>query len=93
MLLFTDLDMLSLVRISRLNWIGHVNGMHSEGEVSQVFGNNRQGSRLQVGPKIDCGIVYKPVLINAELKTGKTGRKIELIGRNPLRKWKVRIGL
>jgi len=30
MLLFGDLDILLFVRISRLNWIGHVNRMDSE---------------------------------------------------------------
>jgi hypothetical protein len=30
MLLFGDLDILSFVRISRLNWIGHLNRMDSK---------------------------------------------------------------
>jgi hypothetical protein len=34
MQLFGDLDILSLVRISRSNWIGHVNRMYSKGKVS-----------------------------------------------------------
>jgi hypothetical protein len=33
MQLFADLDILSCVRISRLNWIGHVNRMDSKGKV------------------------------------------------------------
>ena len=45
-----DLDMLSFVRISLLNWIGRVNTMGSERKVSQVFNNNRQGSRLRGRP-------------------------------------------
>ena len=32
-----DLDILSLVRISRLNWVGRVNRMDSARKVSQVF--------------------------------------------------------
>jgi hypothetical protein len=47
---FGDLDILSLVRIGRLNWVGHVNRMESKGEVSQVFDNNPQGSRLRGRP-------------------------------------------
>ena len=35
-----DLDILSFVRIIRLNWIGHVNRMDSERKESQVFSNN-----------------------------------------------------
>jgi hypothetical protein len=46
MQLFRDLDTLSLVRIRRLNWIGHANRMDSKGEVSH-FNNNPQGSRLR----------------------------------------------
>ena len=37
MQLFGDLDRLSFVRISRLNWIGHVSRMDSKRKVSQVF--------------------------------------------------------
>ena len=46
-----DLDILSFVRLSRLNCIGHVNGMDSKINVSQVFGSNPQGSRLREVPK------------------------------------------
>jgi hypothetical protein len=44
--MFGDLDILSVVRISTLNWIGHVNRMDSKRKVIQVFNNNPQGSRL-----------------------------------------------
>ena len=50
MQLFGDLEILSLVRISRLNWIGHVNRRDSERTV-KLFKNNRQGSRLRGRPK------------------------------------------
>ena len=49
MQLFGDLDILSFVRTSRLNWTGNVNRMDSK--KSQVFYNNPQGSRLGEGPK------------------------------------------
>jgi hypothetical protein len=51
MQLFGDLDILPFVRISRLNWIGHVNRMDSTRKVSQVCNNNPQGSRLRGRPK------------------------------------------
>jgi hypothetical protein len=54
--LVRDLDILSFVRISRLNWINYVNRMDSKRKVSQVFNNNPQGSRLKVRPKTDDGI-------------------------------------
>ena len=46
MQLFGSLDLGSCVRISRLNWIGHVNRMDSTRKIGQVFNNNPQGSRL-----------------------------------------------
>jgi len=42
-----ELEMLSFARISLLNWIGRLNTMGSKRKVSQVFNNNRQGSRLR----------------------------------------------
>jgi len=44
MQLFGDLDIISFVRISWLNWIGHVNRMNSKRKVSEVFNNKPQGS-------------------------------------------------
>ena len=35
--MFGDLDILTFVRISRLNWIGRVNRMDSKRKVSQVL--------------------------------------------------------
>jgi hypothetical protein len=61
MQLFGDLDILSFGRISRLNWIGHVNRMGRKIKVSQVFKNNPQGSRLLGQPKTDSGIKYTQV--------------------------------
>jgi hypothetical protein len=40
MQLFGDLDILSFVKISQLNWIGQVNRMDVKRKVSQVFKNN-----------------------------------------------------
>ena len=48
--LFGDLDIHSFVRISRLNWIGHVKRMDSKRKVSQAFDNNPQGRRLRGRP-------------------------------------------
>jgi hypothetical protein len=75
MQLFGDLDKLSFVRVSLLNWIGRANRMDCKGKVSQVFEDNPQGSRLRGRQKIDGGTVYKRILINAKLKTKKRGKK------------------
>ena len=48
---FGDLDVLSFVRVGRLNWIGHVNRMDSKRKLSQIFKNNPQGSRIRGPPK------------------------------------------
>ena len=49
--LFGDLNILSFVRISWLNWIGHVNRMDSKIKVSQ---NKPEGSRLRGYPQNRC---------------------------------------
>jgi hypothetical protein len=46
MQLFGSLDIFSLVRISRLNWVGHVNGMDNARKVVQVFNIISQGTCL-----------------------------------------------
>jgi len=75
MQLFGDLDTLSFIGIRRLDWIGRVKGMESGSNVIQVFHNNPRGSRLIGGPKTDGRIVYRQMLINGKLKTGKRGQK------------------
>jgi hypothetical protein len=35
---------------------------------------------------LECGIVYKYILINAKLQIGKREKKTELTGRSPLRR-------
>jgi hypothetical protein len=42
---YGDLEILSAVRISPLNLIGHVNGMNYKRNVGQVFNDNPKGSR------------------------------------------------
>jgi len=54
MQIFGDLDTLSFLRISRLNWIGHVYGMDSKRKASHAFNNNLQGSRLRGRRKNRC---------------------------------------
>jgi hypothetical protein len=78
MQIFGDVDILTFVRISRVNWIGNVNRMDSKR--SQVFNNNPQGSRLGGGPKKDGGILYNQIQMNAKLQIGKRCRKTALTG-------------
>ena len=61
------LDKLSFVRKSRLNCIGHVNSLENKRKVIEVL-NTPHGSRLRGQPKKDGGILYKQILINAELQ-------------------------
>jgi len=69
-----------------MNWIGHVDRIGSKSYVSQVFNNNSQGSRLRGQPKTDGGVVYKQILLNAKLETGKGSQKTELTGGRLLRR-------
>ena len=66
MQLFGDVDILSFVRISGLNWIGRANRRDSKRKVSQVLNNI-----LEDDQKTDGGIVYKHILINAKLQLEK----------------------
>jgi hypothetical protein len=47
MQLFGDLEIISFVRISQLNWVGHVNRMDSKRKVIQMYDNNPQGSQTR----------------------------------------------
>jgi hypothetical protein len=76
MLFFRDLDMLSFVRISQLNCIGHVNR-----KVSKVFNNNPQGRQL-IGPPKNRWLNCVHTDIN-KCKIGKRGQETELTGRSP----------
>jgi len=49
MQIFGDVDILTLVRISQVNWIDNVNRMDSKR--SRVFNNNPQRSQLTGWPK------------------------------------------
>ena len=86
MQLFRDLDVLSFVRTSRLNWIGHVNRMDGIRKVCQVFNSTPRGSRLRGRPKNgrwQCVLI----LINVKLLVGMRGqKKKDLTVRSPLRR-------
>jgi len=47
--------------------------MDSERKVSKEFNNNHKGSRPRGRQKEDGGTVYKEILGDAKLKTGKRG--------------------
>jgi hypothetical protein len=47
MQLFLYLDIISLVELSRWQWIGRIIRMDSESESIQIFNNNPQGSPLR----------------------------------------------
>jgi len=48
--------------------------------VSQEFISYPQGSRLRGRPKTDGGAVYRQIVINGRLKTGKKVHETEVIG-------------
>ena len=81
---FGDVDILSFVRMGRLNWIGHVNRMDRERKVSKIFNNNPQRSRLSGRPKKNleemCTNNY------AKLQVRKRCQIRELTGGSPLRR-------
>jgi hypothetical protein len=52
------LDILSFVRISRLNWIGHVNIRDNKKTVSPVFKNNPQEKKKKKQMVELCTNIY-----------------------------------
>jgi len=93
MQLFRDLDVLSFVRISRLNWIGHVNGMDSKRKVSQVFNNNRQGSRLIGRLQANFWNCVQTDINKCKIKNWKEWLKNTAAWKKSTKETKVRIGL
>ena len=81
---FGDLDILSFVRKSRLNCFGHVNRMDSK-KITVKYLTITSGKSIN-NAKTYGVTVYKYILINAKLKTGKKGQETELIERSILRK-------
>ena len=90
-----ELDMLSFVRISSLSSTGHANRMDSKRKVSQILNNNNSQGIWQRGwQKTDCETVYKLILKDAKLKTGKKGKKDKAdCWLNSINEAKVIIGL
>jgi len=86
MQLFGNLDVLSFVRVRRLNWIGHVNRMDSRRRVSEVFNNNPQGSRLRGRPKNRWWNCVQTDINKCKIANWKRGKKTEWTGRSPLRR-------
>jgi hypothetical protein len=64
MQLFGDFGTLSFIGISMLNGIDHVNRMDSKKNISQIFNNNPQGSRLSGRPKKNRSWNYVQADIN-----------------------------
>jgi len=82
MQLLGDLDVLSFVRTSRLNWICHLNRMDSKRQESRVFHNNPQGSRLRGQPnnrRRNC--VCKTDINGYKFRNWKESSKTEMTGR------------
>jgi hypothetical protein len=61
--------------------------MNSTIKESLVFNNNPPGkpTKRTTKKKNDGETVYKQILIDAKLKTGQTGQKMELTRQSPLR--------
>jgi hypothetical protein len=83
--LFGDLDILSLVRTSGLNWIGHVKRMNNTRKASQVLKNNPWGSRLKGRPKNGWLNCVQTDNNKRQITNWGERSKTELTARSPLR--------
>ena len=48
---YEDVDVLSIIGLSGLRWIGHVDSMDKERKVYNIFYNQPQGTRIRGRPK------------------------------------------
>jgi hypothetical protein len=93
MKLYDDLYIVPFIRINRLRWIGHVNGMDNKRMVYQVFADQPQGSWPRGRPKSrwwDC--VYGDIR-KCKIRNWEQGLKnIEYLMRS-IKEVKTHIGL
>ena len=88
--LFGDLDILSFVRVSRLEWIGHVNRMDSK---SKVFNNNPQESRLSGRQKNRWWNCVQTHVNKCKIKKWKKRSKDRADSEKSIKEVKLLIGL
>jgi hypothetical protein len=93
MQLFGDLDILSFVSISRLNWIGQINRKDSNRKVSQVFNNNPQGIRLRGRQKTRWWNCIQTDINSRKIKNWNGRSKNRADWEKSIKQVKVRIGL
>jgi hypothetical protein len=93
MQLFGDLDILSSVRVSLVNWVGHVDRMDSKITVSQVFNNNPQGNRLRRRPTNGWWNCVQADINRCRIKNWKERPKNRTDCEKSVKDAKVRIGL
>jgi hypothetical protein len=91
--MFGDLDILSFVRISRLEWIGYVNRMESKRTVSQVFNNNPQRSRPRGRPRNRWWNCVQTNIKKCKINNWNEGSKNRVDWERAIKEAKVRIGL
>jgi hypothetical protein len=87
------LDILSFVRISPLNLIGHVNRMDFKRRASKVINNNPQGSRLRGRPKPRRGKCVQTNINRCKIKIWKERSKNRAEWQKFIKVVKVCIGL
>ena len=90
MQLFGHSDILSFLRMSWLNWIGHVN---STRKVSQVFNSNPEGSRLTGWPKNRLWNCVQTEINKCKIKNWIDRSKNRADLETSIREARVRIGL
>lgn len=90
--LLADLDVLSLDRTVRLNWIGCVSRMGSTRQVSQVFNDNPRGRRLRGRPKNRCWNCLQTDSNKCKIKNWEERSKIKANWEKGIKEGKV-IGL
>ena len=87
------MDIISFIRLSKLTWIGHVNGMDQERKVYNIFYNQPQGIQIRGRPKnqwMDCVL---PDLKECKIRNWKEQSRDRGIWRRSIMEVKTRIEL
>lgn len=79
-------NIVSFVRVKRLNCIGPINWIDDTGKLREVFGSQPKGVRKRGNQDLDGGCVFGQILRREEIRIGGRHVGIGMNGRRSLRK-------
>jgi hypothetical protein len=77
-------DIVTLIRVKRLNCIGPINWIDDAGKVRKIFGSQPKGVRRRGSQDLDGGFVFGQTLRRKEIRIGGKHVGIGMNGRRSL---------